>query len=42
MNFYMDGTMPQAEIDSLAQSHTSYEASALPPSQHGWISEAVI
>ena len=35
--FYIDGTKPQAGIDPPAQSHTSYEASALPPSHHGWI-----
>ena len=29
------GTMPQAGIDPPAQSHASYEASALPPSHHG-------
>ena len=33
----LDGTMPQAGIDPLAQSHASYEASALPPSHHSWI-----
>ena len=34
MNFYKVG------IDPPEQSHTSYEASALPPSHHGWIVEA--
>ena len=29
--------MPQAGIDPPAQSHATYEASALPPSHHGWI-----
>ena len=29
--------MPQAGIDKPRQSHTTYEASALPPSPHGWI-----
>ena len=31
------GTMAQAGIDPPAQSHASYEASALHPSHHGWI-----
>ena len=34
---YINGTMPQAGIDPPVQSHASYEASALPPSHHGWI-----
>ena len=29
--------MPEAVIDPLAQSQASYEASAQPPSHHGWI-----
>ena len=29
--------MPQAGFDPRAQSDTSYEADALPPSHHGWI-----
>ena len=29
--------MPQAGIDPPRQSHATYEASALPPSYHGWI-----
>ena len=29
--------MPQAGIDPPRQSHATYEASALPPSHHGWI-----
>ena len=29
--------MPQAGIHPPAQSHAFYEASALPPSHHGWI-----
>ena len=29
--------MPQAGIDPPAQSHASYEVSALLPSHHGWI-----
>ena len=36
-NFCIDGTMPEAVIDPLAQSQASYEASAQPPSHHGWI-----
>ena len=28
--------MSQPGFDPQAQSHTSYEASALPPSHHGW------
>ena len=34
MNFYIGGTIPQARIDPPAQSHASYEASALPTSHH--------
>ena len=34
---HINGTMPQVEINPLAQIHASYEASALPPSHHGWI-----
>ena len=30
--------MPQAGIDPPVQSHASYEASALPPSHHSWMS----
>ena len=41
MNFYIDDTMAQAGIDQLAQSHASYEASALPPSHHAWISREI-
>ena len=37
MNFYIDGTMPQAGIDPPAQSRASNEASALLPSHHGWM-----
>ena len=33
----INSTMPQAGICLPAQSHASYEASALPPSHHGWI-----
>ena len=29
--------MPQVEINLPVQSHTSYEASALHPSNHGWV-----
>ena len=36
------GTMPQVGIDPPVQSHASYEASALPPSHHGWIKIGVI
>ena len=42
MNFYIDGTMPQAGIDPPEQTDVSYEASALPPSHHGWILICVI
>ena len=35
--FYIDSTMPQAGIDPSVQSHSSYEASALPPSHHSRI-----
>ena len=38
MKFYIAGTMSQAGIDPLAQSHTFYEVSSLPTSHHGWIS----
>ena len=37
MNTQINGTISQAGIDLPAQSHASYEASALPPSHHGWI-----
>ena len=29
--------MPQAGIDPMRQSHSTYEASTLPPSHHGWM-----
>ena len=34
--------MPQAGFDPPAQSDTSYEEDALPPSHHGWISGTLI
>ena len=34
--------MPQVGIDPLGQIHAFYEASALPPSNHGWILHGLI
>ena len=41
MNFYIF-TMPLAGIDPPVQIRASYEASALPPSHHGWICLKII
>ena len=34
--------MPHGGIDPPAQSHSLFEASALPPSHHGWIEMCLI
>ena len=39
---YSRHSLPQAGFDPPAQSDTSYEADALPPSHHGWMSLSII
>ena len=34
---HINSTLPQDGIDPPAQSHASYEASALPPSHYNWM-----
>ena len=38
-NFIRNIHTSQAGFDPMAQSPASYEASALPPSHHGWITK---